>query len=428
MQSNGILSIATAQVLLALIGCGPYILTTHKKASYPDVVEAAVIQRIILVGDAGDPSAEKTLEDVTKRASNKKLKDVTTIFFLGDNIYGDGLPAGVNPEACKKSEEWKECKECKEWKRVKPYLDAQIKVVKDSGVKGIFILGNHDWDSAGKRGLARGRAQAEYVTKELGDGAFLSKEGCPGPEPYTFGEIRVIALDTQWLLHKWDDKWDVSCKKNGTAVKYTSNDTVYADLEKLLATDAKKPTIVVAHHPIKTHGHHGYRYHWRHLIFPVTLVNEAPHWILTPLWWPPPSLRWWPIPLVGGLVPLFKGPSEQDTLHPDNMTMVDKLNKAMTSHKGPLVYAAGHDHGLQVMTAEDTVEDIAEKNNHYALVSGGASEKKITFIKKGKDKIMSHKHTGYMELDYIQTEERYQLILLVFDTGKPDPVFLMPIE
>jgi len=408
MQSNRILSIATTQVLLALIGCGPYILTAHKKASYPDVVEAEVIQRIILVGDAGDPSAEKTLEDVTKRASNKKLKDVTTIFFLGDNIYGDGLPAGVNPEACKKSEESAECKKWKEWKRVKPYLDAQIKVVKDSGVKGIFIPGNHDWDSARKRGLARVRAQAEYVTKELGDGAFLSKEGCPGPEPYTFGEIRVIALDTQWLLHKWDDKWDVNCKKNGTGVKYKSNTDVYADLKKLLATAAEKPTIVVAHHPTKTHGQHGYQYHWRHFIFPFTLWNKTPN-------------LWIPLPLVGGLFQYIWGrPSEQDILHLDNKTMVDELNRAMASHKGPLVYAAGHDHGSQVMTSKN--------DKQFALVSGGASKKKITFIKKGEDKIMSHRHTGYMELDYLKRDKKNKLILLVFDTGKPDPVFSMIIE
>ena len=117
------------------------------------------------------------------------------------------------------------------------------------------------------------------------------------------------------------------------------------------------------------------------------------------------------IPLAGLLQSYLEKPNKQDVMHSDNGAMVAEPNKAMAFRPRPLAYAADTDHGQQVIEGP--------KARHYVLVSGGASQKKLTHIKTGADKIMSHRHAGFIELNHVRQGDEKRLILLVFDTGKP---------
>jgi hypothetical protein len=179
--------LVTAQIILS--GCShttAYIRPGIPTQAQPEPGEAEVGFRLILIGDAGEPAkapAEPVLNSLRERAA--LLKDRTTIVFLGDNIYPDGLPAQDDP---KRSE-------------MQRKLDAQIEAVKKSGADGIFVPGNHDWNSQGEGGQAVLKNQEVYVVEKLGEGAFQPKAGCPGPVTVDFAGVRLIVIDTQWWQH-----------------------------------------------------------------------------------------------------------------------------------------------------------------------------------------------------------------------------------
>ena len=228
--------------LLVLIGCGshtiPYYFSSVPNDQKRDVEElpASIKYRIILLGDGGEPKNSKpVLETLGKWA--KELPKKTSIVFLGDNMYDNGLTA----EAQKKGEANK---------RLGPQLD----VVIESQASGLFIPGNHDWDDAGKGGLKAVIAQENFIKKKLGaqsggqHPAFLPEGGKPGPRmlelPTAAPVVRLVVLDTQWWLHEYQKTLD----KNP--------ETVIKDLKDQLMTEL--PVIVVGHHPIETHGPHGW--------------------------------------------------------------------------------------------------------------------------------------------------------------------------
>ena len=61
----------------------------------------------------------------------------------------------------------------------------------------------------------------------------------------------------------------------------------------------------------------------------------------------------------------------------------------------PLIYAAGHEHSLQVMSGEAA---------DYLLVSGLGSSSKATAVGHGDDTIFAHGHPGFMTLDFVDEE------------------------
>ena len=230
--------------LLVLIGCShktTYYSRTVPEAQKGDVKElpAAIKYRILLIGDAGDPrTGEPVLKTLGEWAA--KLPKKTSIVFLGDNMYPNGLIEDNRGEV---------------YCRLGPQLGAVI----ENQVCGLFIPGNHDWDKGGEYGYSAVMAQEDFINKYLGAQsqcghlAFLPGGGNPGPIklelPTTAPVVRLIVLDTQWWLHEYDKPLD------------KDPETVIKELKGQLTTEL--PVIVVGHHPIKTHGPHGgFRKFW----------------------------------------------------------------------------------------------------------------------------------------------------------------------
>ena len=114
---------------------------SHTKPYYhpdiPDIerrerkTEGVLRYRLLLLGDGGAP---KPGEPVLKTLGEWARKDAakTSIVFLGDNMYPEGMTERRKHEAAER-------------------LVPQLSVVRDAGVHGLFIPGNHDWAS-GKSG------------------------------------------------------------------------------------------------------------------------------------------------------------------------------------------------------------------------------------------------------------------------------------
>lgn len=331
-------------------------------------------QRFLLIGDAGGPlPGEPVLKQLTEWAAMAPQK--TTVLFLGDNIYPAGL---VRPDSSAYADR-------------KRRIDAQLSVANSSGARGIFIPGNHDWDDSGPDGLNTLARQAEYVINALGDPqSFLPEPGCPGPAVLDIGQVRLIVLDSEWWLNKFE---------KGSGCLYPDTAAVLAALDKAIAGAGQRPVLIAAHHPIESEGPHGGFYTWTDHVFPLRILNKS---------------LWIPIPVIGSLYPLgrtYVFRSNQDITGPRYKDMRKAFRRVFRRHK-PLLYASGHDHSLQIF---DGGKDIG-----YYLLSGAGTSSKITDAGHNGKTLFSYAHEGFMVVDFLKSGE---ILLRVVSPENPPVQF-----
>ena len=355
--------------LLVIAGCShtsPYYSDTLPESAKGNIEPAAALSyRVILLGDGGAPQdgepVLKTLDEWARQAPKK-----TSIIFLGDNMYSDGLTESARAYAYTR-------------------LGPQIVAVKASGAHGLFIPGNHDWTKEGAVECGVLNAQEKFINETLGSQSnssskqetkaaqevFLPKGGSPGPVnldlPASEPAVRVIVLDTQWWLRQY--------KKVSKPPE-----VVIDDLKALLITEL--PVVVVGHHPIETQGRHGGFRDWQSHLFALV---DWKKWC------------WLPTPILGSLyhfIDWHLSKSDQDINGERNKNMVAHLKDAFSipNKTSFLIYASGHDHSLQVLKGH---------NANYLLVSGAASSKKISEVGRGNNTLFSHAHAGFMVVDFL---------------------------
>lgn len=364
--------------ILSYLGC------SHKKPFYhPDYSSRheisidldAVNHRILLIGDAGLPQEnEPVLLKLQNAASEIPKKSF--IFFLGDNLYPDGMVSEKNawrPEAERR-------------------LLAQISVIKKSGAKGVFIPGNHDWAKGDEEGLQKILNQAKFIAEQLSStNYFLPKNGCPGPVKIDLTDVRIIIFDSDFWFNE-NFLTPSNCKQ--------SNKTeVLNKLIEYVKTAGTKEIILLAHHPLATHGNHGGFYDWKDHIFPLTRLAD---WL------------WIPTPVVGSLFPIVKWhvlKQKQNLNSSEYKTFIDDICSVL-SEKQALIYASGHEHSLQIMDGG--------KNVKYKIVSGAGSQDKLTAVSHGDDTIFAHHHAGFITIDFFKNE---RILLRAIEPGDNDVVF-----
>ncbi len=367
-----ILGVIVQVVQLTIAGCShtsPYYHPDIPASGKQDIVtENTLHYRILLLGDGGQPKPDEPVLK-TLKAWAQKMSDKTSIIFLGDNMYPDGMTAEKQHEASTR-------------------LDPQIEVVKSTNAHGLFIPGNHDWAGGKEKGYRALLAQEKYINDALSRSPkFLPKGGYPGPVvlelPKLAPVVRVIVLDTQWWLHQHEKP-------------QKSPETVIAELKGLL--DTELPIIVLGHHPLQSYGVHGGFYDWKAHLFPLRVAKK---WL------------WVPVPIVGSLYPLARWyvvRSDQDLSGARNKNMVAQLNTAFSTAKRTslLIYASGHDHSLQVLKGDVT---------DYLLVSGLASSGKATEVSHGDNTLFAHQHTGFMAVDFLTNGK---VLLRVVEPGNKE--------
>ena len=311
--------------------------------------------RLLLLGDGGAPEpGEPVLRTLSEWARKDALK--TSVIFLGDNMYPEGMTERKKHEATER-------------------LGPQLAVIKTTGAHGLFIPGNHDWANGKAEGLRAVLAQEKFINEALeSEKNFLPRGGSPGPVALELPEgspaIRLIVLDTQWWLHQGEKP-------------QKSPERVITELMDLL--DTELPVIVVGHHPLQSYGPHGGFFDWKSHLFPA---RDLKRWL------------WVPIPIIGSAFPYVRQylyRSDQDMSGARNKNMVTQLNQALSTRKSTtegtplLIYASGHDHSLQVLKSDTT---------DYLLVSGAAATQKVTEVTSGENTLFAHQHTGFMAIDF----------------------------
>lgn len=350
--------------LIGLIVSGCSLQSVYVKESYPTHVPPAsndsISHTIFFIGDAGEPSSdakEPVFEFLVNDASNDPMN--STIIFLGDNIYPRGLPELTSPDR----------------REMERRLDEQISIGGISGASTIFVPGNHDWQYQGIEGYEAIVRQDEYIASMNIPSIFMApQQGLPGPSVVDIGDdIRIIAIDTQWWLHEFSKPfYDGDTSEEQTKRRFLDS------LSWSLQSSSGRKTIVVAHHPLKTHGEHGGFFDWKDHLFPL---RKKVDWL------------WLPLPGLGSLYPLSRmwGISNQDLSGSLNREMSEKIDSVLSRHT-PMIYAAGHEHALQVL--ERTA-------NHYYMISGNAINKHQEAVTSEENTIFAAPNKGYIRLDFL---------------------------
>jgi hypothetical protein len=291
---------------------------------------------LLLIGDAGEPDPRHVgapLDSLFAHAS--QAPERTIVAFLGDNIYPAGVPVG---DAARTAD-------------ARRRLEAQVVTV-PHGARGFFVPGNHDWAFVEPDGLYSIRLQEQWVA-ELARGRdvrLLPTNGCPGPVPIEAGRLRLVLLDTQWFLHPYIVR---------DSLTHCPNDVgeVTALLREQVAPGRPDQVVVVAaHHPLMTGGKHG---GYCGITGPYNRFAR----------------------------------SRQDILSSVNRAMRDSLESAFATHP-PLVYAAGHDHNLQVLRGRSAA---------FLLVSGAGSYSKVGCAVRMRESLYTSQHrSGFMRLDILR--------------------------
>lgn len=326
---------------------------------------------LFLLGDAGAPArpvadgdpvaAEPVLRALAAAGTDAVARvgpERAAAVFLGDNAYPDGTPPEPGPER----------------ERAERRLDAQLAALRRAGLRAWFVPGNHDWaGGGGPDGWTRVRRQGELLSAS-GIATMAPAGGCPGPVRAFLGEhVELVFLDTAWWLYDGDKPRDPDSRcAEGSEAEITT--ALAAALHEIAA--AGRHAIVMAHHPLATGGPHGLRFRWTDHLFPLRFLD---------------SRLAIPVPIVGSAYPLARsfGVSPQDLSHPRNRALRTALEDAMVAAP-PLVYAAGHEHSLQLLRGNTA---------RWLVVSGAGSSRQITFARPVEGTLYAEAVPGFARLD-----------------------------
>ena len=341
--------------------------------NYSLPTDAKKLHTIYLMGDAGEED-ENPIYQLVQQMLREEPDTASSIIWMGDNIYYDGLPEPDESDRAEKEE----------------VILRQMRV-SDTLYRGntIFIPGNHDWNESHEGGLAAVRRQEEFIEEYFnGQDVFRPSNGCAGPEIINVHEsLVIIVVDTEWWSHKHEKPRypDAGC---------TTQDRVdlVVQLEDAVRTNQSKNILIVGHHPIKSNSNHGGHFNLLDNIFPLRLVRD--HLYI-------------PLPMIGSLYPLLRklGVSPQDIPSREGQEWKDAI-LSIAQHRSNVIYAAGHDHNIQ----------MHRMGLMHHIISGSSS--KTTFAAKGFGAAYVHQRGGFARLSYYDNGEAW---IEYFVADKNDP-------
>jgi len=321
-----------------------------------------VAYRVILVGDTGEPVEEDpTLAAIGRWAVPR---DRAAVVLLGDNIYPSGLEAHDRV--------WGES-----------ILRQQLET---TSALRVFVPGNHDWGSSpGDWSKDRVIAQQEFVLDwSEGEVDFLPRDGCAGPAVRVLlrpGDgmergIAVVAID--WM------PWFTTAADTGGCPPGDFGKRI----DDAFAALTNHYVIVASHYPLRSGGAHAGL--GRGLLID-TLVN---------------------------IYHLVRPRSILRLYHPRYVEFARQVKDALEKHR-PLVYAAGHDHNLQLFEADETAL--------MHVVSGSGSAGKVERVTAVPGTIFAHAVSGFVVLDFVIRNGIGTPVVRVVRTDRETPVFQMRV-
>ena len=338
---------------------------------------------LLLIGDAGKPRAGGDPVLLALEAQIASAPGRVVAVFLGDNVYNSGLPP-MDAEDRTEME-----------RRLRDQIEAA-----NRAERAVFVPGNHDWNRGKEGGWEAIRRQEGFI-REHGDGGrvVLSPEGgCPGPRVLELGnELTLIAIDTHWWLHEREKPGPETCEPG-------TEEAVAQELRESLSSKKGRHAVVVAHHPLLSSGSHGGYFNWQDHLFPLTRAWKG---------------LWLPLPGIGSLYPLVRilGATSQDLSSDENRHMREALEEAFHGNP-PLVFAAGHEHTLEVLRGDAAPNLLVSGAGYYGHTSPTKWRPETRYQKAA---------SGFMRLDFLRSGKVRLGVLLVDHAGEVDEPFAIEI-
>ena len=312
----------------------------------------SVVNRVIFIGDAGEMNFKQ--ETIIPHAAALIIKGRSTVMYLGDNIYPKGMGLSGSKEELETA----------------AILRSQYEPMRKAGAPVYFIPGNHDWDRSGKDGLAKIRAQGQFLALQKDSLLrLIPSNGCPDPVEIPMSEHMVmIAYDSEWWLFPY--------KKNDGSMGCDCNSEaeILERLRKIRDKNKNKTILVTSHHPFYSYGVHAGYYSWKDHIFPLTILNKN---------------YYLPLPVIGSLYPLLRSTAfsnPEDMNHAAYKHLKQSVKEVFNGFPNYL-YISGHDHGLQFIKAD----------GQYQIVSGSGS--KSSSIKGNNHLLYKNSMQGFVTVD-----------------------------
>jgi hypothetical protein len=316
--------------------------------------------RVILFGDAGEMNAGQ-MQDLTN-AAKQIIPKKTTVLYLGDNVYpvGMGLPGSLEEEETQK------------------ILRSQFGPMREKGAAVYFVPGNHDWDKSGPKGLAKIKAQSNFLSAQNDPLLkLIPQNGCPDPVAINLTDkLTIIAYDSEWWLfpyNKSNPNGECDCR---------TKDEVIVRMEELLEQNKDKVILLASHHPFQSYGPHGGYFNLRNHLFPLTSISNN---------------LYIPLPVIGSIYPFLRSTllSPEDLNHPAYKDMIKSVTGVFGNYPN-VTYVAGHEHGLQLI-----------KGKQLQIISGSGS--KISPNREGKTSLFHEMQQGYVVADQLMNNDmRYE--------------------
>ncbi|MGE4653316.1 MAG: metallophosphoesterase [Myxococcota bacterium] len=316
----------------------------------------SLVRRVVLIGDAGNMTHnEETLSTLGRWGDAHAER--SRVVFLGDNLY----PAGLREDDRERGE-----------RVLRSQLDA-------TQASKTFTPGNHDWGYPVPSAENLGRE--ERFIEARPDANFRPRDGCPGPSVETLSApggdvprgLSVVFIDLQWWLLPADQRPECGGVDEERAAR---------ELADRLEALKGQWVIVAAHHPLRSGGPHGgLSYGWA-----ADRVVSV--------------LGWW----LGSM---------QNTYEPAYANATEQIRAALAPTR-PLLYAAGHDHNLQLLEGDASTQ--------YEVVSGAGSVRRVSTVTEIPGTLFAHAYPGFVVLDFHSTPSGEEVRLHVVETGRDAPV------
>jgi hypothetical protein len=344
--------LAGAALLLASGACGRPVYGLGRVIG--PVPLDSVALNLVLIGDAGLPRPGEEPVLTALRRELAVAPERSFVVWLGDNIYPVGMMDTATAEG-------------QEGLRI---IRAQMQALRDENVRGIFIPGNHDWAAGAPDGWSNIVRQERVVNSEgAGLIGFEPRDGCPGPTVIDVGAVvRLLAIDSQWWLHGGQKGGPDRCNPG-------TEQGVIDSIRVALASAGDRRTVIVAHHPIVSGGQHGGYFDWPTYLFPFH-----------------PWAR---------LTGLF---ARQDVTGREYRHFTQSLARAFVVDT-PLVYAAGHEHNLQVFRRDPAKYLVVSGAGFYGHTTTTRAITGIRYVRQA---------SGYQRLTFLQ-DGRVRLSVMVVD-------------
>ena len=328
---------------------------------------------VFLIGDVGKPADNKTGGEPSLNFLRRQMLAAgsrSTTIFLGDNVYEYGLPPEDAPDR-RVSEE---------------RLTAQLDILRDYRGEKYMIPGNHDWKQGLKGSVEQVNREQQFAEAYLArDSAafaytgdfYVPRDACPGPyEIRLADDLTLIAINSQWFLQDRERPYGAN---NGCGV---ANETdFFTQLEDIIARNAGKNIMIVAHHPLFSDGIHGGYFTLTDHLFPLSIVYKY---------------GYLPLPVIGSIYPLARkyGGISQDLPHPLYQAYKKGLMDIFKKYPN-LIYANGHEHNLQF---------FREQNMSFITSGSGC---KVQHVKPGRGggALFSDKEKGFARVNYYANGE-----------------------